>query len=60
MEIIWKHIKETLLDSHITVAHIPLTKIVLVLTIILEQNARIINIRAFKTIWIYTLTPVKN
>jgi hypothetical protein len=47
MEIIWKHIKETLLDSHITVAHIPLTKIVLVLTIIIEQNARIINIRAF-------------
>jgi MscS family membrane protein len=34
MEIIWKQIKETLLDSHITVAHIPLTKIVLVLTII--------------------------
>jgi hypothetical protein len=47
MEIIGKQIKETLLDSHITVAHIPLTKIVLVLTIILEQNARIINIRAF-------------
>ncbi|MEG4533910.1 mechanosensitive ion channel domain-containing protein [Microcoleus sp. D2_18a_D3] len=34
MEIIWKQIKETLLDSHITVAHIPLTKIVLVVTII--------------------------
>jgi len=34
MEIIWKQIKEKLLDSHITVAHIPLTKIVLVLTII--------------------------
>jgi hypothetical protein len=47
MEIILKQIKETLLDSHITVAQIPLTKIVLVLTIILEQNARIINIRAF-------------
>jgi hypothetical protein len=47
MEIIGKQIKETRLDSHITVAHIPLTKIVLVLTIILEQNARIINIRAF-------------
>jgi hypothetical protein len=47
MEIIGKQIKETLLDPHITLAHIPLTKIVLVLTIILEQNARIINIRAF-------------
>ena len=34
LEIIGKQIKETLLDSHITVAHIPLTKIVLVVTII--------------------------
>ncbi|MEG4145520.1 mechanosensitive ion channel domain-containing protein [Microcoleus sp. Pol12B5] len=34
MEIIWKQIKEKLLDSHITVAHIPLTKIVLVVIII--------------------------
>lgn len=34
MEIILKQIKEKLLDSHITVAHIPLTKIVLVVTII--------------------------
>ncbi|MEG4961852.1 MULTISPECIES: mechanosensitive ion channel domain-containing protein [unclassified Microcoleus] len=34
MEIIWKQIKETLIDSNITVAQIPLTKIVLVLTII--------------------------
>jgi len=50
MEIIGKQIKETLLDSHITVAHIPLTKIVPVLTIILEQNARLINIRAFNNL----------
>jgi MscS family membrane protein len=34
LEIIGKQIKEKLLDSHITVAHIPLTKIVLVVTII--------------------------
>ena len=34
LEILGKQIKETLLDSHITVAHIPLTKIVLVVTII--------------------------
>ena len=34
MEIILKQIKETLLDSHITIANIPLTKIVLVVTIL--------------------------
>lgn len=34
MEIILKQIKETLLDSNITIADIPLTKIVLVVTII--------------------------
>lgn len=34
MEIIWKEIQETLLDSNINIAHIPLTKIVLVVTII--------------------------
>ena len=34
VEILWKQVKEKLLDSHITVAHIPLTKIVLVVTII--------------------------
>jgi len=34
MEIIWKQIKETLLDSNITIADIPLTKIFLVVTII--------------------------
>lgn len=34
MEIILKQIKETLLDSHITIADIPLTKIVFVVTII--------------------------
>jgi len=34
LEIIGKQIKEKLLDSHITVAHIPLTKIVLVVIII--------------------------
>jgi MscS family membrane protein len=33
-ETIWKQIKETLLDSHITIANIPLTKIVIVVTII--------------------------
>jgi len=34
VKILWKQVKEKLLDSHITVAHIPLTKIVLVVTII--------------------------
>ena len=34
LEILGKHIKEKLLDSNITIAHIPLTKIVLVVTII--------------------------
>jgi len=34
VEIILKQIKETLLDSNITIADIPLTKIVLVVTIL--------------------------